>query len=194
MRAGHAFTSNLLLDPRVHGKAHALVQIPLFGGQLDLLNNFSFGRQFLQHVFFAPTENERSNAAREELAPFIMILLFDWTPKNGVEPEFVPKEARQKKIEQGPQLSEMVFHRRASKAKMVPCLERPGDLGVSRIWILDVLGLIQDHTMKSWSLIRSKCCLRSCPCSTSTFNCGAKRSVSCRQFVMRLVGATTRLG
>ena len=101
-------------------EAHALVEVALALGELDLAQDLGLGRQLGRHLLLGPAQHERagSRAARSCWRSAVALLL-DLVAEDAAEGLAVAEEARQQEVEDRPELAEVVLHRRAGQRQLV---------------------------------------------------------------------------
>ncbi len=129
----------------VHRATHDFVEIALaalqFGGAQDDVLRRQFGSDFV----LATAQQEGFDTTREQIATQVVAAFLDRGAPAAREVTAVAEKAGQQEVELRPQLTEMIFHRRAGDAQAVARVELADDSGRAAGGVLDGLCFVENQ-------------------------------------------------
>ena len=139
-------------DVGVRGDADALVELALRTGELDRVDEVRLRRQLLRDRVLRAAQDERPDplAQRRDRAAGARAIaaILDRLAKLERELVAMAEQAGVEKVEQRPQLAEVVLDRRARQADLVARVERADRLGRLRVVVLDRVRLVEDEQVE----------------------------------------------
>ena len=145
LRLGQALVGKRLAHRFFGRQANRFVQVGLFVAQFHAGDGLLFFRQVGCHLALGAAQHEGGDAAAQLVQPFAVAMFLDRCAKAFLETRLRAQEARHQEVEQAPQFTQVVFHRRARQAQAVARVQLACDARGMGVGVLDVLRLVQHH-------------------------------------------------
>ncbi len=145
LAAAEALAGDFVAHLGVHRRAYRLVEVALPAFEFDIAHDDGLRRQLLRDVFLFAAQDEWPDAAGEQVAAPVVVLLFDRRPPVPGELPAAAEKTGQQEVELAPQLAEMILQRRTGQAQAVPGINLAHRFGAAALGVLDSLRLVEDE-------------------------------------------------
>ena len=130
-----------------------IIQLLLLPFQLSIHILFQLIRQVLQYILFQPAEHKRPNQLLQLFHRLFIAALYHGNLDAFPETLISIQKPRHQIVKNAPQFTQPVFHRRAGKRQLESRLNLLHRLRCLSIMVLDILGFVNNLTVKPDSFI-----------------------------------------
>ena len=131
----------------MHCQPDSLVQVELSAFHLYLLNDFRLAWKISRDLVFGAANHEWLDMGAQESQPLGIIVSFDRVAKHSIEHGSITEQTIHKKVELGPELTDVVLYGRARQAKPVAAIETNNGLSSFALMVLDSLSFVQNNAI-----------------------------------------------
>ncbi len=146
--SGQATLRDRVPNLGVGGDTDTLIEVSLGAQEFDGADDLGFFRELWDDLSFRATQDEGRDARSQSAEPVFVAVILDGLSVALDKRRPIAEEAWHQKIEEGPELAEVIFEGRPREAEAVVALEGfDGPMDLAPV-VLDHLGFVEDDDVK----------------------------------------------